>query len=71
LRSFCPWIGIDEDPVTGSVHAVLADYWQQRTGKAAMKAYQASAAGGEIFVTAYANKTELAGNATIINKVYL
>lgn len=71
LRSFCPWIGIDEDPVTGSVHAVLAGYWKQRTGKTTMKAYQASAAGGEIFVTAYDNKTELAGNARIINKVYL
>lgn len=71
LRSFCPWIGIDEDPVTGSVHAVLAAYWQQRTGKATMKAYQASAAGGEIFVTAFSNKTELAGNSSITNKFYL
>lgn len=71
LRSFCPWIGIDEDPVTGSVHTVLAGYWQQRLGKIAMKAFQASAAGGAIFVTAYDDKIELSGNATIINKGYI
>ncbi|QHT68187.1 PhzF family phenazine biosynthesis protein [Rhodocytophaga rosea] len=33
LRSFCPWIGIDEAPVTGSAHAVLAHYWQEKTRK--------------------------------------
>jgi PhzF family phenazine biosynthesis protein len=70
LRSFCPWIGIDEDPVTGSVHTVLAGYWQQRTGKNSLKAYQASEAGGEIFVSAYNDKTELGGNAKIIKKIY-
>jgi PhzF family phenazine biosynthesis protein len=26
-RCFCPWIGIDEDPVTGASHSVLAKYW--------------------------------------------
>ena len=26
-RYFAPWVGIDEDPVTGSAHTVLAPYW--------------------------------------------
>ncbi|KAJ6639762.1 Phenazine biosynthesis-like domain-containing protein [Pseudolycoriella hygida] len=26
-RYFAPWVGIDEDPVTGSAHTVLAAYW--------------------------------------------
>ena len=26
-RFFAPWAGIDEDPVTGSAHTILAPYW--------------------------------------------
>ena len=29
-RFFGPWIGIDEDHVTGSSHACLGPYWLQR-----------------------------------------
>lgn len=28
-RYFAPWVGIPEDPVTGSAHTVLGPYWQQ------------------------------------------
>ena len=28
-RYFAPWVGIPEDPVTGSAHTVLAAYWQK------------------------------------------
>ncbi|QNA44141.1 PhzF family phenazine biosynthesis protein [Lacibacter sediminis] len=52
LRSFCPWIGIDEDPVTGSVHSVLAGYWSKRFNKTKLYACQASVEGGEIIVEA-------------------
>lgn len=45
-RCFCPWIGINEDPVTGAAHSVLARYWSNRLGKTEMKAYQASKRGG-------------------------
>jgi PhzF family phenazine biosynthesis protein len=68
LRSFCPWIGIDEDPVTGSVHSVLAHYWKERTGKAELKAYQASERGGDVRVRALDNKVELGGKAVLIGK---
>lgn len=66
LRSFCPWIGIDEDPVTGSVHSVLANFWKERSGKAHMKAYQASKRGGELFIRAFDDKVEIGGQAVII-----
>jgi PhzF family phenazine biosynthesis protein len=66
LRSFCPWIGIDEDPVTGSVHSVLAGYWSKKLSKKNLRAYQASERGGEIFVTAFDDKVELGGNAVVI-----
>lgn len=45
-RCFCPNIGIDEDPVTGAAHTVLAGYWSKKLGKKEMKAYQLSKRGG-------------------------
>lgn len=68
LRSFCPWIGIDEDPVTGSVHTVLAGFWKERLGKTQLKAYQASARGGEVHVRYYDDKTEIGGQAVTVVK---
>ena len=68
LRSFCPWIGIDEDPVTGSVHAVLAGFWKERLGKNELTAYQASERGGEVFVKAFDNSVQIGGKAITILK---
>ncbi|GAA0890744.1 PhzF family phenazine biosynthesis protein [Fulvivirga kasyanovii] len=45
-RCFCPWIGINEDPVTGAAHSVLAKYWGNLLDKKEMKAYQVSKRGG-------------------------
>lgn len=36
-RYFAPWVGIPEDPVTGSAHTVLAPYWQTVYGKEEFK----------------------------------
>ena len=41
-RVFVPYLGIDEDPVTGSAHAALAPYWADRLGRAEFTALQAS-----------------------------
>lgn len=49
-RCFCPWLGIEEDPVTGSVHTMLAKYWGDQLGKTTMKAFQASARGGYMYL---------------------
>ena len=45
-RYFAPAAGIDEDPVTGSAHASLAPYWQEKLGKSEMVAQQVSSRGG-------------------------
>ncbi|KAI8522870.1 hypothetical protein RHMOL_Rhmol13G0030700 [Rhododendron molle] len=45
-RYFCPKWGINEDPVTGSVHCALAAYWSKKLGKCDFVAYQASPRGG-------------------------
>ncbi|PRX54881.1 PhzF family phenazine biosynthesis protein [Flagellimonas meridianipacifica] len=62
LRSFCPWIGINEDPVTGSIHSVLGHYWGEKLKKDKLIAYQASERGGKIYVSPLKNSVKLGGN---------
>lgn len=45
-RSFCPKLSIQEDPVCGSAHCQIADYWSTVLGKKEIDAYQASRRGG-------------------------
>ena len=45
-RSFCPKLGIAEDPVCGSAHCQIADYWSKELNKQEIYAYQASKRGG-------------------------
>ncbi len=45
-RVFVPYLGIDEDPVTGSAHAALVTYWAKRLGRSEFTALQASARTG-------------------------
>jgi len=62
-------IGIDEDPVTGSAHTVLAPYWSRISGKKEMAARQASARGGILTVRLCDNdRVALIGNAVIVLK---
>jgi predicted PhzF superfamily epimerase YddE/YHI9 len=60
-RFFAPHIAIDEDPVTGAAHCVIAPYWAERLGKAAIRAWQASARGGEVFCRVVGDRVELTG----------
>lgn len=60
-RYFAPAKGIPEDPVTGSAHCTLAPYWAARSGKTALRAFQASARGGEILCQLRGDRVELAG----------
>src|SRR3954453_16581845 len=41
-RVFVPYLGIDEDPVTGSAHSALTVYWAKRLGRNEFTALQAS-----------------------------
>lgn len=45
-RSFCPKLAIAEDPVCGSAHCQIADYWSRELGKKEIRACQASKRGG-------------------------
>jgi PhzF family phenazine biosynthesis protein len=66
LRSFCPWIGIDEDPVTGSIHAVLGHFWKDRLGKNELIAFQPSERGGQLFIKPLQDTVEIGGYSEII-----
>ncbi|PJG43756.1 phenazine biosynthesis protein PhzF [Acinetobacter tandoii] len=48
-RYFAPAMGINEDPVTGSIHTAIAPLWAERLNKTELIAYQASARGGELY----------------------
>ena len=41
-RVFVPYLGLDEDPVTGSAHAALTAFWERRLGRREFTALQAS-----------------------------
>lgn len=60
-RYFAPAKGVPEDPVTGGAHCMLAPYWAERLGKATLRAFQASARGGEMRCTLRGDRVELVG----------
>jgi len=60
-RFFAPAMGVDEDPVTGSAHCVLAPYWAARLGKVAFRAHQASRRGGDVTCRINGDRVELEG----------
>jgi PhzF family phenazine biosynthesis protein len=60
-RYFAPAKGIDEDPVTGGAHCALAPYWSARLGKPEIRAFQASARGGEMVCRPRGERVELEG----------
>lgn len=63
-RYFGPWVGINEDPVTGSAHCGLGVYWQTRLGKSKFKAIQASERRGSLVVEMLPeNRVKLIGSA--------
>jgi PhzF family phenazine biosynthesis protein len=58
-RVFVPACGVDEDPVTGSAHAVITPLWARLLGRPRFTAHQASARGGWL-------DCALAGDAVIL-----
>jgi PhzF family phenazine biosynthesis protein len=70
-RVFAPGGGIDEDPVTGSAHAVVVPYWAARLGRTHMTAYQASARGGHLTCSLDGDRVILGGQCvTVIAGVF-
>ena len=65
-RAFAPGAGINEDPVTGSAHAVMVPYWAKRLGRDRFTAYQASARGGYLSCRLDGNRVVLGGRCVTV-----
>eukprot|EP00003_Mantamonas_plastica_P033843 TRINITY_DN9952_c0_g3_i1.p1 TRINITY_DN9952_c0_g3~~TRINITY_DN9952_c0_g3_i1.p1 ORF type:complete len:326 (-),score=30.54 TRINITY_DN9952_c0_g3_i1:261-1238(-) len=62
-RYFAPGAGIDEDPVTGSIHSVLVPYWAAKLGKSQLDARQVSERGGVLRCELKGDRVAIAGQA--------
>jgi PhzF family phenazine biosynthesis protein len=65
-RVFVPYLGIDEDPVTGSAHAALVPYWTERLGRNEFTALQASARTGLLHCRLEGDRAVLGGHCRTV-----
>jgi len=65
-RFFAPRVGVDEDPVTGSAHCVLAPYWGAKLRKTELVGWQASRRGGLVRMSLAGQRVVLAGRAITV-----
>ncbi len=65
-RYFAPWVGVNEDPVTGVAHCCLGPYWGARLGKTVMTGHQASARGGTVKMEVRGARVMLSGQAVTV-----
>jgi PhzF family phenazine biosynthesis protein len=66
-RFFAPKAGVNEDPVTGSAHCCLSEWWGEKLGKPTMVGFQASERGGIVKVTRHSGRVRLAGRAVTVS----
>ena len=66
-RSFAPKLSIYEDPVCGSAHCQIADYWSGVLGQKKIHAYQASKRGGDLYCEPDgAGRISISGEAVLV-----
>lgn len=64
-RFFAPKLKVNEDPVTGSAHCMIAPYWVNRLGKSTINAYQASERGGELICEMKGDRVVISGKTVL------
>jgi predicted PhzF superfamily epimerase YddE/YHI9 len=70
-RVFGPNAGIPEDPVTGSAHCTLAEYWGDHLGRSELVGEQASPRGGIVRMTRTGDRVILGGQAVTMAQIEL
>jgi len=65
-RFFGPWVGVNEDPVTGMAHTVLGPYWMDELDATALRARQVSARGGNLRVRKEGERISVSGQAVTV-----
>ncbi|CAK6694383.1 PhzF family phenazine biosynthesis isomerase [Synechococcus sp. CCY9201] len=66
LRFFAPGLGIDEDPVTGSAHALVAPYWIERLNRPVVGWQCSSRPGGMLCEAASSGMIRLTGTGHLL-----
>ena len=67
LQNATPNLAIPEDPVCGSAHCQIADYWSKELGKTKIHAYQASKRGGHLYCELLGNgRIAISGEAALV-----
>jgi len=67
-RYFTPKEGINEDPVTGAAHTVLAPYGAKVLKKDDLHARQVSKRGGDVYCRMQGDRVQLSGHAVLYMK---
>ena len=67
-RYFAPAYGIDEDPVTGSLHTQVVPYWAKTLGRSTLSCRQASERGGRMVCRLDGERVHLRGRAVLYAK---
>ncbi len=65
-RVFAPGVGIDEDPVTGAAHCVIAPWLAAHTGGTEFTGEQASSRGGVVGMRLDGDRVVLSGRAVTV-----
>jgi PhzF family phenazine biosynthesis protein len=65
-RFFGPWVGVDEDPVTGMAHTVLGPYWMNEIGREELTARQISLRGGDLRLRRVGDRIHVSGQAVTV-----
>jgi len=66
-RVFAPKYGMNEDPVTGSTHCMIAPYWCKRLNKSHITTFQASHRTGILYCECVGDKVIISGKAVLFS----
>ena len=66
-RVFAPKYGMNEDPVTGSTHCMIAPYWCKQLKKSYITAFQASARTGILYCECGGDMVIISGKAELFS----
>ena len=67
-RVFVPKLNVNEDPVTGSSHCMIAPYWSRRLDKNKLTCFQASERSGVLYVECLGERVSIAGKAVLYSE---
>lgn len=67
-RFFAPFVGINEDPVTGSAHTQLIPYWAERLNQNKLSAIQLSKRIGKLQCEYLGERVKISGTAKLFMK---